>query len=273
MELEFKINGYLEADDMVVVELLRGRSPVGGRVECPQRRSSRTGVTVECSARSEQTTGEIPQKAGKYNFKIHLKRDGSHHLLRRGRFEVFKCSYGLCLNRDGILGEHWAHFENRKEPRLVFRLAVKNRPAMPALHPDPKRQAKAKKGLEVRTLTTTCFAGKKKLGRTSESFKVLDELDGVWTRLLARSDLFLLDLQDLGKGPMRCKIKLNAKLLADLRFQLGEDGMLVMHKAQRGKKGLESPWWWLDARRPGRQDSRARASVRNIRNLRLSGRR
>jgi len=142
---------------------------------------------------------------------------------------------------------------------------------MPAMHPDPKRQAKAKAGMAVETLTTTCYAGKKKLGRASESFMVLDD-DGVWIELLARSDLFLQDLQDLGKGPLRCKINLNAKPFADLRLKLDEDGGLVLHPAQAGPKGLQSPWWWVQGYRPGRQDSRAKASARSIKKLRLDGR-
>ncbi|MBM65875.1 MAG: hypothetical protein CMH55_06555 [Myxococcales bacterium] len=271
VRVEFKVNGYLEADDLVALELTKRRRPVGRRLECPQRRSARSGVTVECTAKSDSTAGEIPVSAGTYDFLISLKREGRYKPLRRGRFQVFKCSAGVCLNRDGILGEHWAHFENRKDPRLVFRLAFKSRSAMPAMHPDPKRQAKAKAGTAVETLTTTCYAGKKKLGRSSESFMVLED-DGVWVELLARSDLFLQDLQDLGKGPLRCKVNLNAKPFADLRLILDEDGGLVPHPAQTGEKGLQSPWWWVKAYRPGRQDSRAKAGARSIKRLRLNGR-
>ena len=271
VRVEFKINGYLEADDLVALELTSRRRPVGRRLECPQRRSARSGVTVECTAKSDSTAGEIPLNGATYGFTISLKRDGRYKPLRKGRFQVFKCSEGLCLNRDGILGEHWAHFENRKDPRLVFRLAYKSRSSMPAMHPDPKKQARAKAGVAVETLTTTCFAGKKKLGRTSESFMVLDD-DGVWVELLARSDLFLQDLQDLGKGPLRCKVNLNAKPFADLRLILDENGDLIPHPAQAGEKGLQSPWWWLKAYRPGRHDSRAKAGARTIKRLRLNGR-
>jgi hypothetical protein len=270
VRVEFKVNGYLEADDLVALELTNRRRPVGKRLECPQRRSARSGVTVECTAKSDSTAGEIPVSNATYGFLISLKREGRYTPLRKGLFQVFKCSRGLCLNRDGLLGEHWAHFENRKDPRLVFRIAFKSRSAMPAMHHDPKRQAKAKSGVNVETLTTTCFAGKKKLGRTSESFMVLDD-DGVWVELLARSDLFLQDLQDLGKGPLRCKVNLNANPFADLRLEIDDEGNLVPHRAQAGEKGLQSPWWWLKASRPGRHDSRAKAGARTIKKLRLNG--
>jgi hypothetical protein len=267
--VSFAIHGFFEADDVVRLRLTTpGGRAVSKPVLCPQRASKRSGIRLSCRAKGAVRAGELPLRNATYGFRIELVRRNKPSLLRKGRFRVFKCSYGLCLDKDYRTAEHWAEFEGR---RLTFRFTIKRRPAMPALHPSPKRQTKAKPGFALTTVSTRCKRGKKQVGKTSESFEVLDD-DGIYTALRARAGLGIKQLEQIGKGKLRCAVRINGTDTLNLDFRVGDDGALVVHKKQRsGRNSIIAPWFWLDARRPRRLDRKARVGSQ-ARRLRLLGR-
>jgi hypothetical protein len=141
---------------------------------------------------------------------------------------------------------------------------------MPALHPNPKRQARAKPAFPIETISTRCHRGKDQVGKTSESFEILDD-DGVWTTIRARAGLGVNQLMHQGAGPMRCKVRINGREQMQLDFKVGDGGTLVPHRRQsKGSAPVLAPWFWVDAKRPKRLDRRAKVS-RQIRRMVLLG--
>ena len=264
----FALHGLFQTDDAIRLRLFNSSGrPLGKPVRCPQRASRRSGTRVTCRARSDQHAAELPIRNGQYRFRVEHLRGGKPYLLRKGRFRVFPCSYGLCLDKDFMTGEHWAEFEGR---RLTFRVTLKRRSSALALHRNPKRQAKAKAPFPIETITTRCTRGKKQVGKTSESFEILDD-DGVWTTLRARSGAGVKHLKKLGSGPLRCELRINGRDKLRLDLKVTEKGGLVLHKRQsRANNPIRSPWFWVNARRPKRLDANGRVS-RQIQRLRLFG--
>ena len=266
----FALHGLFATDDAIRLRLLTaGGRPIGKPVRCPQRASRRSGTRVTCRARVDQRAGELPVRKGQYRFRIEHLRGNKPYLLRKGRFGVFPCSFGLCLDRDYLTGEHWAEFEGR---RLTFRVTIKRRSAAAALHRNPKRQAKAKPPFPIETISTKCQRGKEQVGKTSESFEILDD-DGVWTTLRARSGAGVKQLKKLGPGRLRCFVRINGRDKIRLDMKVDEQGALVVHRLQkRANNPIRSPWFWVDARRPKRLDANARVG-RSIQRLHLLGKR
>jgi len=266
----FAIHGTFRPGDLVVAQILKGSRSVSRPVKCPQRATQRSGARVLCRADADARAGEIPTRDGTYNFALKLRRDGRTHQLRRGRFAVFRCSYGLCLDEDGRLTEHWADFENG---RLTLRTTIKTRPALPALHRNAKRQAKAKAGWALRTVTSACARRRKTIGEVGESFEVTDD-DGVWMDLAVRTEVRIRDLKKLGKGKIRCTVNINAKHRITFVMRLDSRGRIVPHVLQRkGKRPLLSKRLWVDAVRSRSLARSARVQLRKARSLRLFGRR
>jgi hypothetical protein len=265
----FAIHGTFRPGDLVVAQILRGNRGVSKAVKCPQRATQRTGSRVLCRADADARAGEIPTRDGTYNFTLKLRRDGRTNLLRRGRFSVFRCSYGLCLDEDGRLTEHWADFENG---RLTLRTTIKTRPALPALHRNAKRQAKAKAGWSLRTVTSACSRRRKTIGEVGESFEVTDD-DGVWMDLAIRTDVRIRDLKKLGKGKLRCTVNINAKHRITFVMRLDSRGRIVPHVLQsKGKRPLLSKRLWVEAVRSRSLARSARVQLRKAKRLRLFGR-
>ncbi len=264
----FALHGIFAADDAIRLRLFNASGrPIGKPVRCPQRASRRSGMRVSCRARTDQRAGELPVRNGQYRFRVEHVRGGKPHLLRKGRFRVFPCSYGLCLDKDYLTGEHWAEFEGR---RLTFRVTLKRRRSLPALHKNPKRQAKAKAPFPIETITTRCTSGKNKIGKTSESFEVLDD-DGVWTTIRARSGAGVKQLKAMGRGSLRCELRVNGRDKFRMDLKIDENGSIVPHKRQQvANNPIRSPWFWVTARRPKRLDARVRVS-RQIQRLNLLG--
>lgn len=265
----FALHGLFAADDVVRFRLLTpGGRPLGKAVRCPQRASRRSGMRVTCRARGDDKGAELPRRAGQYRFRVEHLRGGKPYLLRKGRFAVFPCSFGLCLDKDYLTGEHWAEFEGR---RLTFRVTLKRRSSMPALHQNPKRQARAKAAFPIETVSSKCKRGKTLVGKTSESFEILDD-DGVWTTLRVRAGLGVKQLKKIGAGRLRCELRINGRDQFRLDMKLDDEGALVMDKKQRrANNPIRSPWFWLSAaRRPKRLDANARVS-RSVKRLRLLG--
>jgi hypothetical protein len=265
----FAIHGTFLPDDLVVAQILDRNRSVSKPVKCPQRATQRTGAQVLCRADTDERAGEIPTRDATYSFRIKLRRDGRTHELRRGRFGVFRCSYGLCLNEDGRLAEHWADFENG---RLTLRTTIKTRPALPALHRNAKRQAKAKAGWAVRTVTSACSRRRQKIGAVGESFEITDD-DGVWMDLAVRTSVRIRDLKKLGDGKIRCTVNINAKHRITFVMRLDSRGRIVPHALQRkGKRPLVAKRLWVDAVRSKSLARAARVQRRKARSLRLFGR-
>ena len=264
----FALHGLFATDDSIRLRLFSaGGRPLGKAVRCPQRASRRTGTRVTCRARVDQKAGELPVRRGQYRFRIEHLRGEKPHLLRNGRFSVFPCSFGLCLDKDYLTGEHWAEFEGR---RLTFRVTLKRRSAAKALHRNPKRQAKAKPPFPIETISTKCQRGKEQVGKTSESFEVIDD-DGVWTTIRARSGAGVNQLKKLGAGKLRCLVRVNGRDTVRMDMKVDDQGSLVHHALQkRANNPIRSPWFWLQAKRPKRLDAKARVS-RSIQRLRLLG--
>ena len=266
----FAVHGLFATDDAIRLRLLTASGrPLGKPVRCPQRASRRSGTRVTCRARVDQRGAELPVRNGQYRFRIEHLRNNKPYLLRKGRFSVFPCSYGLCLDKDYLTGEHWAEFEGR---RLTFRVTIKRRSAARALHRNPKRQAKAKPPFPIETISTKCMRGKEQIGKTSESFELLDD-DGVWTTIRARSGAGVKQLKALGPGRLRCFVRINGRDKIRLDMKVDDQGALTLHRLQeRANNPIRSPWYWIDARRPKRLDANARVG-RSVQRLRLLGKR
>ena len=266
----FALHGLFAVDDAIRLRLMNSRGRALGKpVRCPQRASRRSGTRVTCRAKVDQRAGELPVRKGTYRFRIEHLRDNKPHLLRKGRFSVFPCSFGLCLDKDYKTGEHWAEFEGR---RLTFRLTLKRRSDALALHANPKRQAKAKPPFPIETVSTKCQRGKEQVGKVSESFEVLED-DGVWTTLRARSGAGVKHLTRIGSGRLVCQVRINGRDRVTLTMRVDDQGSLALHKLQKSAKNpIRSPWFWVDARRPKRLDANARVR-RSVQRARLFGKR
>ena len=266
----FALHGLFATDDAIRLRLLTAAGrPIGKPVRCPQRASRRTGTRVTCRARVDQRAGELPVRKGQYRFRIEHLRANKPYLLRKGRFNVFPCSFGLCLDQDYLTGEHWAEFEGR---RLTFRVTVKRRSAALALHRNPKRQAKAKPPFPIETISTKCQRGKQQVGKTSESFEILND-DGIWTTLRARSGAGVKQLKKIGPGRLSCFVRINGRDKIRLDMKINEQGSLTLHRLQKRENNpIRSSWFWVDARRPKRLDANARVG-RSVQRLRLLGKR
>ena len=251
----FTVHGQFQADDRIRFVVTDGRSRVqGAAVDCPQRATRRSGAQVQCRGRGETLGASIRLKKGKYRFKIVLHRGGQKHRLRAGQFKVFPCSFGLCIDKDFRAHEHWAEFVG---DRLTFRVTIKRRRALPALHANPKLQARAKPAMNIETMTTRCTSRRKPAGEGSESFEVIED-DGVWTTYRVRTGLSLPALAELGPAPIACRVNINGKHSMQLRFTADENGRPIV---PREASSVTAPWFWVKAKRARSLDRKAQLKV------------
>ena len=216
----FALHGLFAVDDAIRLRLMNSRGRALGKpVRCPQRASRRSGTRVTCRAKVDQRAGELPVRKGTYRFRIEHLRDNKPHLLRKGRFSVFPCSFGLCLDKDYKTGEHWAEFEGR---RLTFRLTLKRRSDALALHANPKRQAKAKPPFRSRRSRPSASAAKSRSGRSASRSRCskMTALDDA----RARSSIDVKHLTRIGPGRLVYQVRINGRDRVTLTMRVDDQG-------------------------------------------------